>query len=201
MIKVITDAIEIHYFIWKLENLSAFLTSLELIFWHARSFNENFSLRSRLWRRGFMSFAHDSNVLPHLLEQEIQTLSLMQFIVIKLYQSNDNDGKQSSKSFAEPWIQRIGSIVCQQYISLELVLQSQQSTFDDKPFALQRHQAYNMCVIRLLQAISKFSPSDFKTNRNWLVPILSQLILCDDRNVRCILSQLYSDFMNGTLLL
>ena len=82
MIKVITDAIEIHHFTWKLDNLKKFLTTLELIFWHARSFNENFSLRSRLWKRGFMKFAHDQNALPHLLEQEIQTLSLMQFIVI-----------------------------------------------------------------------------------------------------------------------
>jgi hypothetical protein len=97
-------------------------------------------------------------------------------------------------------LSRIGCIVCQQYISLELILQSQQS-IDDKPFSLQRHQAYNMCVIRLLQAISKFTSSDFNSNRAWLVPILSQLILCDDRNVRCILSQLYNDFMNGILLL
>lgn len=106
LIKVITDAIETHYLIWKLENLLLFLNALELMFWHARSFNENFSLRSRLWRRSFMRFAHDSNALPHLLEQEIQTISLIQFIIIKLYHSNGETGKQQAKNFAEPWIQR-----------------------------------------------------------------------------------------------
>ena len=48
---------------------------------------------------------------------------------------------------------RIGSIVCQQYISLELALQSQQTVFDDKPFALQRHQAYNMVSIFPLKLV------------------------------------------------
>ena len=85
------------------------------------------------------------------------------------------------------------------FVALELVLQSK-STTEDKTFAINKHRMYNNCVLQLLKAIARFDESEFKVNQAWVISALSQLILCDDRNVRMYVSQIYNDHVNELLL-
>lgn len=87
----------------------------------------------------------------------------------------------------------------QHFVALELVLQSKSAT-EDKTFAINKHRMYNNCVLQLLKAIARFDEAEFTSNKSWLVIALSQLILCDDRNVRLYISQIYNDQVNELLL-
>jgi hypothetical protein len=56
-----------------------------------------------------MRFGYDQKALPHLLEQEINAISLIQFVSIKSYKSNEEwfgDAPEKLKEFALPWIQK-----------------------------------------------------------------------------------------------
>ena len=94
---------------------------------------------------------------------------------------------------------RFGSMMSHHFVALELVLQSKSAT-EDKTFAINKHRMYNSCVLQLLKAIARFDESEFNVNKSWVIPALSQLILCDDRNVRMYVSQIYNDHVNELLL-
>ena len=109
LIKVVTEALDSHSSDWKVKHVDLFMKAIELAFWHARSFNDNYALRSQLQRRGFMQRI-DTSILPHLLEQEINSISLIQFVIMKCYGIETGnmfgDHLNVLKSFAQPWIQR-----------------------------------------------------------------------------------------------
>lgn len=85
------------------------------------------------------------------------------------------------------------------FVALELVLQSKSAT-EDKTFAINKHRMYNSCVLQLLKSVSRFDEAEFKANKSWMIKALSQLILCDDRNIRLYVSQIYNDQVDGLLL-
>jgi hypothetical protein len=65
------------YSAWNTSQLTTLLLALEASHWHARSFNENANLRRNLHRLGFMPFRDQPSRWPHLLEQEVQSLTLI----------------------------------------------------------------------------------------------------------------------------
>ena len=67
-------------------------------------------------------------------------------------------------------------------------------------FAGSAHLAYTPVALILLKGILDFSNSQFSNNSSWLVPILSQLILCNDVNIRFCVSNIYSKHINPTAL-
>ncbi len=103
LVNVLIDTIEENGQIWRLKHVEQFLKSLEAVFWHARSFNQNHRLRRELHQRKFMKF-DDESVQPHLLEQEILSLSLVQKIILQL-QKYDNSNI-SAKTLFDCWLQK-----------------------------------------------------------------------------------------------
>ena len=112
LMKVITDVFNLYKRDWQLRHIDQFLVTLELVYWHARSFNENLPLRKQLNQRGFMQFNNDLVILPHLLEQEIYALSLVQLMTTKFFLSRPEDNDFAAvpagqlKEYSRPWFQR-----------------------------------------------------------------------------------------------
>ena len=124
-IKNIRIVVQAHFGSWRLEHFSTFLSAVEASHWHAKSFNANHTIRSRLRKRGFMPFAESPIKLPHLLEQEVDSASLLLDTSLHMYalvnldgdddiafnsgipdQRRDSDGGEDLEAFAEPWVQR-----------------------------------------------------------------------------------------------
>ena len=61
-------------------------------------------LRQNLKSQEFMVFPDDRSRLPHLLEQEVFSLSKILEIVMKLYTDHAND--EAYQDLVEPWVQR-----------------------------------------------------------------------------------------------
>jgi brefeldin A-inhibited guanine nucleotide-exchange protein len=102
-IRLSGDVLNTYFANWHLKHLSQVLTALEASHWHARSFNENASLRKALYEKGFMRFPEGPERLPHLLEQEIQTASLILDLVLRMYSPKQ---KKDVVHFAERWTER-----------------------------------------------------------------------------------------------
>ncbi len=67
-------------------------------------------------------------------------------------------------------------------------------------FADERHRAYLVPVLFILQEFISFSPTQFLHNSSWVVPLLSRLVICSDVKVRICIRDLYSKFVNGMAL-
>jgi len=125
---------------WDLQNYAKFLKALEASHWHAFCFNETGSLRLQLQQRGFMNKNRSDTTispeLPHLLDQEVSSLEQMLFTAFRLYCHNKHvrvtageangaspsslDGNESAV-FAEPWVERLSTMVLTRYLSQEEV--------------------------------------------------------------------------------
>lgn len=66
----------------RLEDFKELLSSLELCHWHALAFNENLSLRLRLFQ-----ISEEKSYLPHLLEQEVLSLEKLLLVLFSQYLS------------------------------------------------------------------------------------------------------------------
>lgn len=88
-VRVTGEVINVHYSYWEQSHFNEVLNALETSYWHARSFNENDGLRRQLRRMSFMKFSDDSAKLPHLLDQEIQTATLILDVLLKMYSKAD----------------------------------------------------------------------------------------------------------------
>jgi hypothetical protein len=104
------------YSAWNTSQLTTLLLALEASHWHARSFNENANLRRNLHRLGFMPFRDQPSRWPHLLEQEVQSLTLILEAVLSMYADqssalNSGNGQSvSASSFASSWISRFAFV-------------------------------------------------------------------------------------------
>lgn len=74
-IRVFGDVFIKNFSFFNLDQYADFLHGLETLYWHARSFNTDKTIRENLHNVQFMIFPDDSSRLPHLLEQEIYSLS------------------------------------------------------------------------------------------------------------------------------
>ena len=106
----------------------------------------------------------------------------------------------------------MGWLVCTRYLQLELEkeknkngtystnTQGKQEKQINFNFADSEHQAYTPVTLILLKGIFDSSNSQFKENAEWLVPLLSELILCNDHSIRLSVSNIYIKHINNTLL-
>lgn len=85
---------------FELKHQMVILNALQGAYWHARSFNDDDSLRRDLAARAFMPFNETPTLLPHLLEQEAVSLTKIVHIAMRLY-LHSGDPKS-----VEPWIRR-----------------------------------------------------------------------------------------------
>ena len=98
------------YKTWDRGQLNSLLMSLEASHWHARSFNENFGFRLNLHKQGFMAFRDKPSRLPHLLEQEVHSLSIIRDTMLLMYADCQGDSSDNASpaglSFVVPWVER-----------------------------------------------------------------------------------------------
>ena len=102
---------------------------------------------------------------------------------------------------------RMGWLVCTRYLQLELETEkNKNSTYSTSGqeifsnFVGTEHAAYTPVTLILLRGILDFSIPQFANNADWMVPILSQLILCTDHNIRLCVSNIYIKHINNTIL-
>ena len=81
----ISNIIQMQFSSWSLDNLTEMMRCMEAAYHHARCFNNDSDLRSKLQRKGFMRFKTDPQKLPHLLEQETSSLFHILTIAFKLF--------------------------------------------------------------------------------------------------------------------
>jgi hypothetical protein len=67
-------------------------------------------------------------------------------------------------------------------------------------FSLLLHAAYTPVITSAVREVVEFSRGQFSRNVKWLVPLLSQLILCDDKAIRTHVSNIYVRHINSNVL-
>lgn len=63
-----------------------------------------------------------------------------------------------------------------------------------------RHAGYKISVLIVLEGIAKFNTTLFNHHARWIVPILSQLLICNDKDVRMQVKVIYETFINPLIL-
>ncbi len=106
---MVDDLMISNYDSWDLSHFECFLSALECVHHHARAFNENKYLRNQLKLCGFMEFPNNPDKLPHLLDQELTSLSCIINIILRLYKEglNDGDVASSRSQFAFSLVKRL----------------------------------------------------------------------------------------------
>jgi hypothetical protein len=110
------EIVLMRYTSWTTEQLTTLLCALEASHWHAKSFNESTNLRKSLHRLSFMPFRDKPSRLPHLLEQEVQSLTLILEAVLRMHSDSESVLRSSGSSlhanqFASSWLARYVSAV------------------------------------------------------------------------------------------
>ena len=149
----------------------SFLNALETSHWHARSFNEDSRLSLELTERNFMHFPGPGTP-PNLLEQEIRTSS--EILEITQYLSTVGD----YKDVVTPWVKRYTASVIERYLELDSSLQSM------NPIEKKLIDAYKPAVMTVLDGLKDCSEAQYKAFGEWMMPLITKLILCHDFEVR-----------------
>jgi hypothetical protein len=67
-------------------------------------------------------------------------------------------------------------------------------------FAQLKLQMYKPSVLTLLHNVQAFDHQQFSSNKAWIVPMLPQFVLCEDKQVRGFISDILSQHVNPRLL-
>jgi hypothetical protein len=167
------------------------LSILESCHWHARSFNEDQSLRHALRDESFMTFPPNSRRSPNLLDQEVNSVSLIIKIAIQLLShTNNNENGQSTPinqnqnengviNEAYLWVQKYGTLAVERYAAIQNLTMPADIT-----------QAYKPAIICLLSGVLHLGTFNFKHFLPWISNAVCQLVKCDDKDIRLLLSKL-----------
>ena len=93
------------------------------------------------------------------------------------------------EAYAEPWLQKIMIIILEGYIEIDAL---NPSNYSKQSFVVNRHEAYLPVVSIALDGVVKFKSEQFRKNVKWLIPLLSKLIECSDKEVRVIVSKIFN---------
>jgi hypothetical protein len=170
---------------FKLRHHIRFLSVLEGVHWHARSFNEDQALRASLRVRAFMRFPESPGRLPNLLDQEVSSASLLMHIAVKVFADSDSTLHQA----AEPYVKRYFTIVTHRYMDLDDTL------FTSNPVSHDLVTAYKPAVLCGLKGLCAISPQQFRNCLSWLGPLITRLVVCSDREIRLALQLLHSQLL------
>jgi len=166
--------------------------------------------------------------LPQLLEQEVLSIELFLKIVFQLYFESDESRRRKvdinidhainlmpADVFVRPMIERISSIVLLRYLKMDRDSCSQSQTDDNmylhftdslllasllKKFDRERCARYKSTVVIALNGILSFTEVQLLHNIEWIVPLMSKLILCSDLGVRASVQSVYTNCINPLLL-
>ena len=151
--------------------ISTILNALEVSHWHARSFNEDSRLSLALKSRDFMTFPGQDNP-PNLLEQEVRTSGQILEITQLLATIPEY------KTEAVTWVKRYTAAVIERYLELDA---SQQG---DNPIDKRLIDAYKPAVMTVLEGLKDCSAERYHAFGEWMMPLVTKLILCHDFEVR-----------------
>ena len=74
-------------------------------------------------------------------------------------------------------------------------------TADSSAFVLEQLTAYTPSILLILQQLLQFHMTEqFIPNKDWIVPLLTQLIICNDRNVRKLIIMINEKLLNPYIL-
>jgi hypothetical protein len=94
----------------------------------------------------------------------------------------------------------MGWFTCTRYLQLEKEKIADGATPETLGFALHQYNAYTPVIVILLKGINDFSLCQFSTNAEWIVPLLSQLVLCNEQKIRFFVSSIYSKHIDHVVL-
>ena len=196
IIQVIGDMIESHYKSFAVSHFEQLLGVLQSSYDHARCFNADNELRASLRARNFMRFGDNSARLPHLLEQETRAASQLLLHSFRLYQEEKSGSDGLSKSaLAEPIIRRISTKIVERFLLIDELSLTSTDFYIDEQLAI-----YAPPVMLALNGISKFSVEQFGRNVNWVMPLLSNVTICNNRLVRECVKEVYTVQVNTALM-
>ncbi len=89
-------------------------------------------------------------------------------------------------------VYRMTNVACQRY----LVLEERLSSSNSESYEHDQHDAYGTAVIIALRGVLNMSKEQFQRCLSWFVEILAKLVLCDDIDVRCFVSDIYLKQIN-----
>ena len=197
IIDVIGDMLQAHYDSFLVNHFEQLLGVLQGSYDHARCFNADDELRAQLRTRNFMRFGDNAARLPHLLEQETKSASQLLTCSFRLYQEETNaaaNGKAKA-ALAEPIIKRISCKMMERFLLIDALSLTSTNFFIDEQLAI-----YAPPVMLALNGIAGFTPEQFARNMVWVLPMLSQMTICNDRLVRACLQQVYERQVNTVLV-
>lgn len=166
------------------------LQVVECAHWHARSFNEDQSLRVSLRARAFMRFHDNPGRLPNLLDQEVRSAALLARLAVKTFAAADD---ASTSASAASFVKRYIAVFTSRYMDLDDTLSG------PNPVSADLVAAYKPAVIFGLTGLCSVSIQQFRECLSWLGPLLSRLISCHDRDVRVALQQLHATLLIPSL--
>lgn len=138
----------------------------------------------------FMPFTDNPNKLPHLLDQEVLSLRKILEHVLKLYVNNNSSSNSKElQKFSEPWLQKIVIIILEGYIEIDAL---NPANYSKGSFVVSRNEAYLPIVEIVLKGVATFTSDQFRKNVQWLSSLLSKLIICSDKNVRVLVSEVFN---------
>jgi hypothetical protein len=97
-------------------------------------------------------------------------------------------------------VHRVGSVVLRRYVAIEVESQTLTDSVSLE-FAHMKQQMYKPTVLLLLRSIQMFSKGQFSVNKSWIVPMLPQFVLCEDKQVRGFVSDILTQHVNTLLML
>ena len=95
---------------------------------------------------------------------------------------------------------RMGWLTCTRYLQLEKDRAIVGTTAEAASVASYRQNAYTPVAVLLLKCILDCSDIKFANNAKWMVPLLSQLILCNDPIIRVYVSNIYIKHIDPIIL-
>jgi Sec7-like guanine-nucleotide exchange factor len=197
IIDAIGDMLNTHYSSLRVNHLKQLLGVLQASYDHARCFNADDELRALLRARNFMRFGDNSARLPHLLEQETQAASQLLTYSFRLYQEENNskaNGKVKS-TLAEPIIKRISCKMMERYLLIDELSLTSTDFFIEEQLAI-----YAPPVMLALNGIAGFTTEQFARNMDWVLPLLSDVTICNNRMVRECVKEVYEKRVNTVLI-
>lgn len=197
IVDVIGDTLATHYSSLRVVHFEQLLGVLQGSYDHARCFNADDELRALLRARNFMRFGDNSARLPHLLEQETKAASQLLTFALRLYkeETDSNANGAAKASLAEPIIKRISTKIMERYMLIDELSLTSTDFFIEEQLTI-----YAPPVMLALNGFSNFSPEQFARNIPWILPLLSNISICNNRIVRQCVKKVYENQVNTILI-
>mmetsp|Transcript_22235 Transcript_22235/g.16668 ORF Transcript_22235/g.16668 Transcript_22235/m.16668 type:complete len:228 (+) Transcript_22235:1960-2643(+) len=204
LIKTVSEIFEKFYDCLSLSNVNILLECLEKSYRFAKEFNQEFGLRMKLWKEGFMA---DLKQLPRLTSQEKESISAYLLILFRMHfdpKEGLNHAENSKKLF--DLCSKVLKDYCLQQSELNTINNSkreeghqfegddeEEPDSDQEPSTTNLHEKEierslenltPIVSVVILGNLLRLSDSDLKKHVKEITPLLIDLSLCNDYEIR-----------------